>query len=121
MGTGVALLGWGVAQWVRHHRKSEEDRERERRARISLRGRICDGTVLDVHEIEANGSGPQQLLVYHYEIGGVAYDASQDITLLRPFVDVHSCRLGLPTSIKYDPHNPGDSIVISESWSGLRS
>ncbi len=121
MGTGVALLGWGVTQWMRHHRKTAEDLERERRERLTLRGRICDGTIFDVQEVQANGHHPQQLLIYHYEIGGVAYDASQDITRLRQFVDVHSCRLGLPTSVRYDPHNPGDSIVISESWTGLRS
>src|ERR1035438_8335018 len=33
---------------------------------------------------------------------------------------LHSCRLGLPTSVKYDPHNPGNSLVVSESWMGLR-
>jgi hypothetical protein len=26
----------------------------------------------------------------------------------------------LMTSIKYDPGNPGNSIVISENWTGLR-
>jgi hypothetical protein len=33
---------------------------------------------------------------------------------------VHNCRIGLPASIKYDPHNPGNSIVASERWMGLR-
>jgi hypothetical protein len=35
-------------------------------------------------------------------------------------VDLHSCRAGLMTSIKYDPGNPGNSIVIAENWTGLR-
>jgi len=26
----------------------------------------------------------------------------------------------LPTSVRYDPHNPGNSIVVSEKWMGLR-
>ena len=60
------------------------------------------------------------LLVYTYDVAGVTYEASQDVTHLRQFIDLYSCRLGLPTSVKYDPHNPGDSIVISETWSGLR-
>ena len=60
------------------------------------------------------------LLVYNYDVAGVTYEASQDVTHLRQFIDLYSCRLGLPASVKYDPHNPGDSIVISETWSGLR-
>ena len=60
------------------------------------------------------------LLVYKYDVAGVTYEASQDVTHLRQFIDLYSCRLGLPASVKYDPHNPGDSVVISETWSGLR-
>jgi hypothetical protein len=60
------------------------------------------------------------LLIYTYDVAGVTYEASQDVTHLRQFIDLYSCRLGLPASVKYDPHNPGDSIVISETWSGLR-
>ncbi len=117
---GVALLAWGVVYWVRSHRKTPEQIERERRRRLSTFGRICDGTVIDVQELPSNGTGPGQFLIYTYEIGGVAYEASQDITHLRQYVDIHSCKLGLPTSIKYDPQNPGDSIVIAEEWTGLR-
>lgn len=116
----TALVGIGVAVWVRSRRKSPEQRERERRTRLSQTGRITDGTILDVQEVNANGHGPMQLIIYSYDVGGVQYEASQDITHLRQFVDVHSCKLGLPTSIKYDPHNPGNSIVISEAWMGLR-
>ena len=118
---GVALLAWGVVYWVRSHRKTPEQIERERRRRLSTFGRICDGTVIDVQELPSNGSGPGQFLIYTYEIGGVAYEASQDITHLRQYVDIHSCKLGLPTSIKYNPQNPGDSIVIAEEWTGLRT
>jgi hypothetical protein len=95
--------------------------ELERRHRLCERGRICDGNVLDVNEIDVPGRGTSQFLVYQYEIGGVAYEASQDITHLRQFIDVNSCKLGLPTSVRYNPRNPGDSIVIAEEWSGIRS
>lgn len=121
MAGGLALLGWGVTYWVRSHRKTAEQIERERRQRLSQQGRICDGTVIDVQELASNGDGPSQYLIYTYEIGGVAYEASQDITHLRQYIDIHSCKLGLPTSIKYDPANPHDSIVIAEEWTGLRS
>lgn len=121
MAGGVALLGWGLVYWFRSHRKTPEQIERERRYRLSQIGRICDGTVIDFQELPSNGSGAGQFLIYTYEIGGVAYEASQDITHLRQYIDIHSCKLGLPTSIKYDPSNPGDSIVIAEEWTGLRS
>ena len=83
-------------------------------------GRITDGTVIDVNEMQTNGSGELQLLIYHYDVAGVSYEASQDVSSLRHMVDLHSCRAGLMTSIKYDPGNPGNSIVISENWTGLR-
>ena len=80
-----------------------------------------DGTVTDVQEISANENPAVQLLIYEYDVAGVSYAASQDITQLRQFIDLHSCRLGLPASIKYDPRNPGNSIVIAETWTGLRT
>ena len=116
---GVAALAAGAAYWVHSRRKTPEQIERERRHRLSAFGRICVGNVIDVREVQSNGAG-SQFIVYTYEISGVAYEASQDITTLRHFVDVHSCKLGLPTSIKYDPQNPGNSIVIAEEWTGLR-
>ncbi len=121
LAAGAGMLAWGLSQWLRGHRLSPEERERQRRLRLSVTGRICDGTVVDVQEVSANGAGPVQLIIYHYDVGGVSYEASQDITRLRQFIDVHSCKLGLPTSIRYDPQNPGDSIVISENWTGLRT
>jgi hypothetical protein len=116
---GVGLL-FGANAWARSRRKSPDQRERERRMRISEMGRITDGTVIDVNEMQMNGSGELQLLIYHYDVAGVSYEASQDVSSLRHMVDLHSCRAGLMTSIKYDPGNPGNSIVIAENWTGLR-
>ncbi len=117
---GAAAGGWGLGYFIRSRRKSPEERERLRRLRLSQRGRITDGTVLDVQEMTANGSGSHQIVIYRYEVGGVAYEASQDVTSLRHHIDIHSCKLGLPASVRYDPQNPGDSIVVAEGWKGLR-
>jgi hypothetical protein len=119
MAAGSSAIGFGVWQWIRSRRITPEQRERQRRERLSQMGRICDGTVLDVQEIGANGHGPQQLLMYCYDVGGVSYEASQDITQLRNVIDIHSYRLGVSSSVRYDPHNPGNSIVVSESWTGI--
>lgn len=118
---GLALVAVGLAYVSRKSRKTPDQRERERRTRISLGGRITDGTVIDVHEVEASTEHPEtQLVVYQYDVAGVSYECSQDVTWLRHLVDLHTCRLGLPASVKYDPQNPGNSIVIAEDWSGLR-
>ena len=104
---------------LRGKKKTPEERERERRTNISSIGRITDGTVIDASEVEIEGQ-PAQLVIYQYDVGGVSYEASQDVTLLRHLVDLHNCRTGLPASVKYDPYNPGNSIVIAEGWTGLR-
>lgn len=116
---GAAALGAGIGYWMYSRRKTPEQLEQERRARVNATGRITDGTVIDAKEME-NGAKAAQFLIYQYDVGGVAYEASQDVTYLRQFVDLHSCRIGLPASVKYDPANPGNSIVICEEWNGLR-
>lgn len=117
----LAVVAVGFALISRKSRRSPDQKERERRERISLGGRITDGTVIDVHEVEATDANPEaQLIVYQYDVAGVSYECSQDVTWLRHLVDLHSCRLGVPTSVKYDPQNPGNSIVIAENWTGLR-
>lgn len=117
---GAAGLSLAAAAWARRHRKTPEQLEQERRLRISTSGRITDGTVIDVSEMQLNGMDELQLIIYQYDVAGVSYEASQDVTKLRHKVDLHSCRIGLPASIKYDPTNPGNSIVIAEDWTGLR-
>jgi hypothetical protein len=115
----LAFVTGTIAYFFGRNRKSPAQRERERRAKISATGRITDGTVLDVRETESGG-GQQQFLIYTYDVGGVEYECSQEVTDLRPFINLHSCRLGLPTSVKYDPRSPGNSIVAAETWMGLR-
>jgi hypothetical protein len=124
-----AMLLVGLGLWLRSRRKTPEERERQRRQWVNRIGRITDGTVLDVCEVQPEGkkgkkdsaAAPMQLLIFNYDVAGVTYEASQDVTHLRQYFDVHSCRLGVPASIKYDPQNPGNSIVIAEGWIGLRN
>jgi hypothetical protein len=110
----------GTAVWIYKRRKTPEQIERERRLRISEIGRITTGTVIDVSELESGRQGELQLLIFRYDVSGVSYEASQDVTHLRHLVDLHTCRIGLPASVRYDPSNPGNSIVVAETWTGLR-
>ncbi len=105
---------------LRRKPKVPEDLERERRDWLDRVGRITDGTVIDVQELPRDEQRQSVLLIFHYDVAGVSYEASQDVTYLRQFINLHSCRLGLPTSVRYDPQNPGNSIVVSERWMGLR-
>jgi hypothetical protein len=119
IGAAAAIVGYALLS--RSPKRSGEMLELDRRTQLTQGGRIIDGTVIDVQEIEESPTQRQMiLLIYTYDVAGVTYEASQDVTHLRQFIDLYSCRLGLPASVKYDPHNPGDSIVISERWSGLR-
>jgi|SRR6516162_9495564 hypothetical protein len=119
IGASAALLGYAMLS--RRSKKTPEQLEHERRTDLTQGGRIIDGNIIDVQELEDDVTGRQLiLLLYTYDVAGVTYEASQDVTHLRQFIDLYSCRLGLPASVRYDPHNPGDSIVISETWSGLR-
>lgn len=117
--TGIGFAAT-LAYYLGAHRKTADERERARRTKISAIGRITDGNVLDVHEVEDGAHGLRQFLVYSYDVAGVQYECSQDVTHLRHLVDVQFFGVGLPASIKYDPHNPGNSIVTAENWSGLR-
>jgi hypothetical protein len=105
---------------LRRKPKVPEEIERQRREWLERVGRITDGTVIDVQEMARDEHKSSTLLIFHYDVAGVSYEASQDVTYLRQWINLHSCRLGLPTSVRYDPQNPGNSMVVSEKWMGLR-
>lgn len=116
----AAGLGFGGYALMRRKPKTADVMERERRTWLNTVGRITDGTVIDVQEVAPDGRRPATMLIYQYDVAGVSYEASQDVTYLRQWINLHSCRLGLPTSVKYDSRNPGNSMVIAEGWIGLR-
>ncbi len=45
-------------------------------------------------------------------------EAAQDVTALGELV--RDVRTDLPVQVRYEPHNPANSIVVAEGWSGLR-
>ncbi len=114
---GLAFAGYAL---LRRKPKTAEEVERERRDWLNTIGRITDGTVIDVQELSEQDERAATMLIYQYDVAGVSYEASQDVTYLRQWINLHSCRLGLPTSVKYDSRNPGNSMVIAEGWMGLR-
>ena len=65
---------------LRRKPKTAEDLERERRAWLDRIGRITDGTVIDVQEMPGTRQQPSTFLIYQYDVAGVSYEASQDVT-----------------------------------------
>ncbi len=117
LAAGAAILG------LSRKEESLDELERERRSSLVKSGRIIDATVIDISDLTAEESKRPmglQLILYKYEISGVIYEASQDVTLLKHIVNIYDCRLGFPASVRYDSHNPTNSIIIAENWSGLR-
>jgi hypothetical protein len=123
---GAVVCIGAVTTWLIVRRRPTADEiERERRAQLVRSGRIIDGTILDITEMETPVEPDQQreisFVLYKYEIGGVAYECSQEVTALRDFVNPAELRLSFPCSVRYDIHRPENSIVIAENWSGLRT
>jgi hypothetical protein len=120
----VGLCAGGVFAYLKlRKRPSEEELEKARRDHLVQFGRIMDGTVIDISDLTPNDCGRpngMRLILYKYEISGVVYECSQDVTLLQDSVNIYDCRLGFPCSVRYDPHRPINSIVVAEDWSGLR-
>src|SRR5271165_7026973 len=91
----VAPLAWWL---IFRKRPTAEELERARRLFLVQSGRIVDGMLLDVCEVEADDGRTLTMLLYNYRIAGVDYECSQDITLLREVVDAAQVRAGFPCS-----------------------
>ena len=121
----VALLAVGLWLLLRK-RPTPVEIERARRRLLAHSGRLVDGMLLDICEVETPARSKEEsartltMLLYSYRIGGVDYEASQDITDMRGVVDASQVRAGFPCSARYLPGNPQNSIVIAEEWTGLR-
>jgi hypothetical protein len=109
--TAVGVGAWGVYRYIKG-RPSAAELERRRRSELHAHGKMGDANLLEYRE---------HMVVYSYAIGGVEYMASQDLSDLQPLVPADRWSTIGPASIKYDPRNPANSIVLSEEWSGLRS
>ena len=101
---------FGIEAWKRS-RISPEEVERRRRATLYAHGKMGDANLLDLRD---------NLLFYSYDVRGVEYTASQDVTALRALLPSDPSAVNGVVFVKYDPRNPANSIVLSEQWSGLR-
>jgi hypothetical protein len=120
---GIAVLAGAAATtvWlVLRNRPSAEEQERMRRKLLAQSGRLVDGMLLDLYELNAPDGRTLSMLVFSYRVGGVDYECSQDITALRDMIHPTRIRAGFPCSVRYQTGNPHNSIVVAEDWTGLR-
>lgn len=119
-----------------------EDEERRRRFQLNQVGRIVEGLVVEVVESQGSaapeilpslssssirkgassqlgGNGLRRLVRYSYSIAGVTYETAQDVTGLEERLCLERIASGQPASVKYDPANPSNSILVADDWSGL--
>lgn len=110
---GVAAVGfgaWGVCRYLKN-RPTAAELERRRRNHLHSRGKMGDANLLEFRD---------RMVFYSYAIGGVEYSACQDLADLQTMLPPDLWSTIGSASMKYDPRNPANSIVLCEQWSGLR-
>jgi len=115
----VVLAVCVVFFFARAFRPSPEEVERRRRERLATTGRITDGVIVDARTLsgEDSVSPTPEVLVYSYRLAGVTYNCAQDVSRLPE--QVRGFRIDQPVQVRYDQRNPGNSVLVSESWTGL--
>jgi hypothetical protein len=137
----VAVAGAALRYYFRKP-DNPEDEERRRRFQLNQVGRIVEGLVVELVESQgfeappaesnpakyarrkaaasgAGGNGLRRLVRYSYSIAGVTYETAQDVTGLEERLCLERIASGQPASVKYDPANPSNSILVADDWSGL--
>lgn len=89
-------------------RRKKRDDEVDNRAALLRTGRIAEGSIFD----SATGeSGKHIQIFYNYTVNGVVYESSQtlnDEQRFRPDDYLPGARI----TVRYDPHQPGNSVVV---------
>ena len=138
MGAGAAVAaGAGAAFYaLRRHPPNAEEIERQRRSRLNQVGRIVEGHVIELVDLPpgqappgkffkrsardaGDGQTARKLVCYTYSISGVTYETAQDVTGLEERIHLERVVAGQLASVKYDPSNPSNSILVADDWSGL--
>lgn len=135
-GAGIVVLGGYFLYKHFHQPPSPEELERKRRLRINQIGRIVEGQVTELIELPAEEAqkrgflqfaaktknvvnGARKMVCYSYSISGVTYETAQDVTGLEQRVHLQKLAAGQSASVKYNPSNPSDSILVADDWSGI--
>ena len=108
----VALVEAAAGMVPGLRRLTPEQKEQKRRLAVNAKGRMGSAIVVDFRE---------GLICYKYTVRGVQYQATQEVTaLLEALPADPNLLIGGAAGLKYLPKNPANSIVVCETWSGLR-
>jgi hypothetical protein len=141
-GAGALVVIAAAVMLQRLFKKPEdpEGEERRRRSQLNQVGRIVEGLVVELVETPASpepksasggmlskskiassgvADGMRRLIRYSYSISGVTYETAQDVTGLEERLCLERLAAGQPASVKYDPANPSNSILVADDWSGI--
>jgi uncharacterized protein DUF3592 len=132
---GLGVLAAAALYFVFHKKPEDsEQMERQRRAYLNRVGRIVEGQVVEVSNesivreadgqpaaaaVVAQPAPAPKMLYYSYSISGVTYETAQDVTGLEEQAHLGRVVAGQHASVKYDPSNPSNSILLADDWSGL--
>ncbi len=142
IGVGALVVVAAAMILYRHFQKPDDPEGEERRRRFQLNqvGRIVEGLVVELVETPASpaqesgsrmfsrrkaaasgegSDGTRRLIRYSYSIAGVTYETAQDVTGLEERLCMERLAAGQPASVKYDPSNPSNSILVADDWSGI--
>ncbi len=136
----LSIAGIALLRQVFRKPDDPEDEEKRRRSQLNQVGRIVEGLVVELVETQGSfaqeaapsmfsrrngassataGGGLRRLVRYSYSIAGVTYETAQDVTGLEERLCLERIASGQPASVKYDPSNPSNSILVADDWSGL--
>ncbi len=107
----LAIFVWVLWRSRLTPQQRELRREFRRRQAISSQGRIIEALVTDIQD---------EAVYYSYQLQGVVYNTSQDVSVFSGSLPVAREKLVGPAACKYIVNNPANSIVICEGWSGLK-
>jgi hypothetical protein len=107
----VSAVFAGIAIFlIFRKRVTPEERERRRRLTVNYHRRGIEGFITEA---------ASEISHFQSELRSVTYVASQDVSALHEYLPPDPSRLIGPVSVRFEPRNPANSIVVCEEWSGL--
>jgi hypothetical protein len=104
---GVVL----IIRMKRRKRPTPEEIEAARRLWLTQHGKLGGGEVLEIGD---------NTISYVYDVRGMSYTTSQDVSALEAHLPEDRWSIVGAVGVRYDPRNPANSMVLSETWTGLR-
>ncbi|MDQ3712962.1 MAG: hypothetical protein M3388_12195 [Acidobacteriota bacterium] len=87
--------------------KKVADLDAGRREFLHSKGRITDGTILDIERSETG----EEIIIYYYTVQGVDFESSEILTDQQRD-NALKYAPGAKVGIKFDPKNHGNSMLV---------